>query len=77
MPVLGAPETPDAVLVAVLCLWGDVELFARFVVEPHLKHEEDPESFDPSDVLDPAALMQFGFTLSTVRGLSSHYIKIY
>jgi hypothetical protein len=37
VPVLGAPETPDAVLVAVLCLWGDVDFFARFVMDPYVQ----------------------------------------
>lgn len=37
VPVLGAPETPDAVLVAVLCLWGDVDFFARFVMDPYIQ----------------------------------------
>ena len=49
VPVLGATEPPTAVLTAVLCLWGDLHLFSKFVIDPYVLHELGARSRPSSD----------------------------
>lgn len=87
MPVLGATESTTVVLAAAICLWGDVMLFSRYLVDPYVQYEMQQDADGPEEeeqgafdgagcgqdapLVDPADMLQFGFTLSQVTPLNS------
>jgi hypothetical protein len=40
-----------------------------------VQYEMNPDTFDPDDVIDPASLLQFGFTLTTLSDWSMEVLE--